>query len=548
MAVRTLVVWCPDWPVAAAAAVLDLPPQVPTAVLAAGRVFACSQLARAEGVRRGLRRREAQGRCPELIVVEHDPDRDARVFEPVVATVERLAPGVEVICPGTCAVVARGPVGYFGGESVAAERIVDEVATACGVEAQLGIADGIFAARLAARAGAIVAAGRSAEFLAPFDVSVLDRPELVDLLRRLGIRTLGGFARLPAADVVTRFGHDAALLHRRCRGLDERPVLARQPPPELVITAELDPPVARVDTAAFTARSLADQLHERLTGYGLACTRLGIEARTEHGEELARVWRHDGVLTAADVADRVRWQLDGWLAGTSRSGQSPTSADRPARTGVIGGSGGSGLAAGAEDPDGVPAGRPTAGIVRLRLVPVEIVEHAGLQLGLWGDAGAGRDRAHRALTRVQGMLGPNAVVTAVLGGGRGPVEQVRFVPWGDERVPALSDVPPWPGRLTGPAPATVIPQPLPVDVTDRGGTPVGVTGRHQVTAAPGRVVLPGAAPAEVTGWAGPWPVEERWWAPGEARRRARFQVCLADGRALLLSIESGRWWLEAVYD
>ena len=52
----------------------------------------------------------------------------------------------------------------------------------------------------------------------------------------------------------------------------------------------------------------------------------------------------------------------------------------------------------------------------------------------WGDAGEERDRAHRAITRVQGLLGPEAVVTAVLGGGRGFAEQVRLVPWGDERV------------------------------------------------------------------------------------------------------------------
>jgi protein ImuB len=43
-------------------------------------------------------------------------------------------------------------------------------------------------------------------------------------------------------------------------------------------------------------------------------------------------------------------------------------------------------------------------------------------------------------------------------------------------------------------------------------------------------------------------VEERWWDPAGARRRARLQVALADGRALLLIIEGGRWWIEATYD
>ena len=38
--------------------------------------------------------------------------------------VEEVAVGVEVIRPGACAMAARGPARYFGGEEAAAERIV----------------------------------------------------------------------------------------------------------------------------------------------------------------------------------------------------------------------------------------------------------------------------------------------------------------------------------------------------------------------------------------------------------------------------------------
>jgi len=512
---RTVVVWCPDWPVVAAAAEHDVSGHVPVAVVAANRVVACSEVARADGVRRGLRRREAQARCPSLVVLADDPSRDARLFEPVVAAVEELAPGVEVVRPGICAVAARGPSRWFGGDAAVAERLVDHVAQTCGVESQVGVADGSFAAGLAARRGLVVPPGASPQLLSPCPVEVLDRPELVDLLRRLGVRTLGDFAALPAPDVLTRFGSDGALAHRLARGLDARPLAARRPPVDLAVTSVLDPPVERVDAAAFAARTLAQRLSEGLRRQGLACTRLGIEARTEHDEELVRVWRHDGALTPGDIADRVRWQLDGWLTG--RSG------DR----------------------------RPTAGVALLRLVPEEVVEHSGLQLGLWGDVGEHDDRAHRALARVQGMLGPEAVVTAVLGGGRGPAERVRLVPWRDERTPAHPAEPPWPGRLPSPSPATVFTDPLPAMVLCADGTPVGVTGRQVVTAAPARVGVAGRPEREVLAWTGPWPADERWWDAANARRRARFQVVVdgdGDQRALLLVVEGGRWWVEGVYD
>ncbi|WP_405090540.1 DNA polymerase Y family protein [Micromonospora sp. NBC_01392] len=553
---RALLLWCPDWPVLAAEIVDGVPATDPVVVLHANRVVACSERARAEGIRRGLRRREAQGRCPQVTVVDHDPGRDARAFEPVVAAVEEVVAGVEVIRPGACATAARGPSRYLGGEEAAAERIVEHVAQSCAVESQVGIADGVFAAGLAAREGRIVPPGGTAAFLATRPVEALGRPALVDLLRRLGVRTLGDFAALPAGDVLARFGFDGALAHRLAAGRDDRPLAVRQPPADLTVTAEHDEPIDRVDAAAFAARTLAERLHERLAAYGLACTRLGIEAVTAHGQELHRVWRHDGLLTAAAIADRVRWQLDGWLSGSNGRGGA-----RPAR--------------------------PTAGIIRLRLVPDGVLAQAGLQPGLWGETGAERERAHRALNRVQGILGPEAVVTAVLGGGRSPADQVRLVPWGDERVPARPGPPPlpalpppgatpsvgsaesgraavragrrtgraravpeppWPGRIPPPAPAVVLPTPLAAEVHDAAGEPVVVSARLAVSAAPARLTVGAGRPAEISGWAGPWPVDERWWAPAEARRRARFQVCLVDGSALLLAVEGGQWLVEAIYD
>src|SRR3989440_8242921 len=211
---RTMVIWCPDWPVAAAGLVEDVPVHEPVAVLAANRVVACSEAARGEGIRRGLRKREAQSRCPNLVVVEHDPARDARAYEPVVVAIEELAPGVEVVRPGAVAVTARGPARYFGSEAAAAQRLVQHVAQACRVEAQAGVADGVFAAGLAARTGHLVPPGETPAFLAGIDVAALDRPDLVDLLRRLGVGTLGAFAALPHTDVLARFGADAALAHR----------------------------------------------------------------------------------------------------------------------------------------------------------------------------------------------------------------------------------------------------------------------------------------------------------------------------------------------
>ena len=84
-------------------------------------------------------------------------------------------------------------------------------------------------------------------------------------------------------------------------------------PPDLAETIELDPPATRVDEAAFAAKMLADRLLARLDELGLSCSQVVVEAETEHGERLTRCWRHEGALTPATLATRVRWQLDAWL-------------------------------------------------------------------------------------------------------------------------------------------------------------------------------------------------------------------------------------------
>jgi protein ImuB len=508
-----MVVWCPDWPVTAAASAVGCPPDAPVAVLDHGRVLASSAAARADGVRRGLRTRDAQSRCPALVVLPYDPALDNRAFEPVVTAIEALAPGVQVIRPGVCAVRARGPERFYGTETAAAAKLLDRIATYDVPDARIGIADGPFAAEQAARTTSfrqpvrVVGPGESAAFLAPLTVDVLERPELTDLLRRLGLRHLGAFAALPAAEVLTRFGPDGALAHRLAAGLDNRPVVARRPPPELAREVHLEPAVDRVDQVAFAVRGIADAFTAALAELGLVCTCVRVEVGTESGRVHEREWLHPRWFTAADLVDRVRWQLQGASTATSEV---------------------------------------TSPVTRVRLVPDRVDPVAAHADGLWG--GGPDEQIHRAMSRVQSMLGHGAVATVVLGGGRGPAQRQRLAPWGDPPLPAKPGGLPWPGSLPAPAPATVYPAPRPARVLAADGRQVGVDGRGVLSGEPASFAPDDDGTRPVAAWAGPWPVEERWWDTESARRLARFQIVGADGSAWLLMVENGRWWTEARYD
>ncbi len=73
----------------------------------------------------------------------------ARAFEAVVAVVEEFCPKVEVLRPGACAIGVRGPSRYFGGETELARKLTAAV-RAAGFPCAAGVADGLFAAELAA--------------------------------------------------------------------------------------------------------------------------------------------------------------------------------------------------------------------------------------------------------------------------------------------------------------------------------------------------------------------------------------------------------------
>ena len=539
MGVRTLAVWCPDWPVTAAGHGRD----EAVAVLAKGRVVACSEAARADGVAPGLRRRQAESRCSGLVIVDDDPARDARAFEPVIASVEEAAPAVEILRPGLCALPARGPARYYGSEPAAVTWITEAVERAtdpggCSV----GIADGSWAASQAARRGVIVspALRETERFLAALPVDVLDDPDLTDHFRRLGLRLLGDVAALPAASMLERFGPSGARAHRLASGRDERPHLPRVPPEDLAVSMGFDPPADRLDTVLFASRQLSAELAVRLEERVLGCTVLAVEAETAAGRTLVRRWRHEDGLTAQALSDRVRWQVEAWLLR------------------------------GGEDGSGV-----TGGLARLRLIPELVHPERGRQLGFWG-ASAADELVTGALVRMQGMLGAEAVATATLVGGRTPSARIRLTPWGEtppeaEARPGAAhggkigarggsarggsangargpERPVWPGRIPPPSPATVYAEPPGVALLDGAGEPVTVDERGHPSAEPAALRMPGTPPADVGAWAGPWLADERWWDPAARCRRARMQVLTLGGDAHLLAFDGDRWLLEATYD
>ncbi|MGZ0713099.1 DNA polymerase Y family protein (plasmid) [Coraliomargarita sp. W4R53] len=529
--VRSLVLWFPDWPVTALS--LDGPEPMnlarPIAVVENNLVVACSAAARAEGVKRGQRRRDAQSRCPRLVVVPSDAARDARAFSPVVAGIEEQAPGVQIIRPGMCALRVRGPARYYGGEAQAAAVLIEALRKRGLEGTRAGIADGPFTAEQAARLTSaaeptcIVSVDESAQFLAPLPVMVLGtmselsaeptsrarrastmpRGDLVSLLARLGVNTLGQFAAMSDDRVRERFGDRGIRLHALAGGSDSRRIEPRTPPPELHREVAFEPPLEIAEQVAFGMRIAAEEFIAGIGAVDLVCTELRVELIGDRGERSERVWLHPASFDASAVVDRVRWQL------------------------------------------GEDEGRLRSGVSLVRISPEAVDAASHHRPAIFGTGP--EERVHHALSRVQAMLGHRGVLTPAVGGGRWLTERQVLVPWGDRAVLAKERARPWPGSLPDPLPATVFPEVRAVEVTSLGGFLVEVDDRGSMSAVPGLFVEGGRKRA-IAQWAGPWPVVERGWDAARTRRAHRFQVVDADGIGWLLVCDRGSWAAEARYD
>ncbi|MCR1780990.1 DNA polymerase Y family protein [Nocardioides carbamazepini] len=544
---RTMVLWCPDWSVTAgmleladssagAGAGPDVDAAAPAVVLANNVVVVCNAAARAEGVRRGQRRRDAQARCPDVVLLAANPDRDARWFEPVLAVVEEVRPGVAPLRPGLLAVPAPGRYfarGGLDGEEAAAAVLAERLVRAGVWDSRFGAADDLYTAERAARQASpqaclSISSGGSGEFLRGLPVTVLadDGPEgaeLAGLLRRLGLMLLADFARLGAGEVANRFGSYGTDVWRRVQGRETTRLASRTPPPELACEISFEPPLESAEAVTFSVRTTAERFVVGLADRQLVATSVRIEAEFEEGVS-TRTWLHPRCFTSRDLVDRVHWQLQAGMASSGLRSRKSTGETIASAVTVV------------------------------RFLP-DVVEPAGDHAdGLWG--GGAEEQVVRGVARVQAMVGYDAVRIPVLQGGRGAADRQALVPWGERPVGLRPVDRPWPGRIPGPAPSRVFAAPLEAEVVDEAAVPVAVTPRGLVTGEPWRIRIDRHW-CPIASWAGPWPIDEGWWlasagssgAGSAAGRAARFQVVGVDGRAWLLCWRSpGSWEVEAAYD
>ena len=235
----------------------------------AGGVIDATPEATARGVRSGMGLREVVALCPEAIILSPHPLREAAVSERIVTGLEALSPLVEPDPerPGCCYVDLSGLERHLGPPPMAATGLLATVPPV--LRPRVGVAPGKFAARVAAGhagPGAVRVVDPSGvpSFLAKAAIAWLALPpETLLRFERLGIRTLGDLAALPASAVQARFGPVGRRAWELASGRDEERVLLRTQPTMIVEALDLPTPATSRETLLIALTRLALRAFDR---------------------------------------------------------------------------------------------------------------------------------------------------------------------------------------------------------------------------------------------------------------------------------------------
>lgn len=487
-------VWIPAFRLAVARLTNTIDPGAPV-ILAnrreRGRVLERSDAAAELGVQVGMTLTQAQAAAPGAHVLVEDPASTSARWTEVLDALDAASPLVEDAGWGLAFLEMHG----IGGGAAGWVAAVRAALASFDLPLQVGLGPNPFVARAAALAGdGVICTGDPASFVRPFSLELLDAGhEIRERLGLLGLHTLGDLAALPHGPFVRRFGPQATRWHEHARGIDRRRLCPR--PRALRIDRRLvgEGEARSEEAVLFALRTLVGYVVDDLGAAGKRAGRLVLALECENGD--------------------VREVATGVAMPTAQ----PTTLFDLLRTRL----------------EGITLDAPVVG---LRLA-AEQLEDGGVPLTLFAGREPDPDTLGIVLARLNVALGDGHALRPRVTAGARIERRYAFDPFALTSGASTT----WSGASPSALPASTTLQ-------FRMIAPRAVS----VQIAAGRPALVGSPAQRVMAYAGPWRIDEGWWAPAgrPAMRVARdeYDVLLEDGTLVRIARERTAWSVRGIYD
>ncbi|MBD5654368.1 MAG: hypothetical protein IAI50_04205 [Candidatus Eremiobacteraeota bacterium] len=448
------------------------------------------------GARAGMTLVQAAACAREAAIAVDDPIRGRTLWDRALDALDAASPSIEDAGDGVAFIEMRGIAGSESHYIASARDAFASDPELAALPLAVALAPNKFVARAAAlvRDGTIVHAGDERAFVAPLPVRVLglDRAT-IERLELFGVANLRTLAALPHGPFVRRFGAEAARWHALAGGVDDEPLVPRMRHVTIDRSLFGEGTAEREDQLLFALRSLVARVAEDLAFAGKRCGALRLDMECEDGE------RRPLFTTLAQPTSQTATMFDLLRARL----------------------------------EGVELRAPVVGLH----LAADRLEEGGTELSLFAGRDPDPEVVGIALARLEAALGPGTALRAHIVAGNRYEARVAYEPFTATNV----------ARSTRAALATSAERNTEGTLTYRVLAPR----RTEVRVRGGRPAYVGSL--AVVDAAGPWRVDEAWWAEaldtgGRPIQNDAYDVLLEDGALCRIVSEGARWFLCGTYD
>jgi protein ImuB len=246
------------------------------------------------GLTAGMALADAKAMYPALMVMDAEPQADARLLAAIADWCDRYTPLIGLDPPDGLMLDITGCAHLFGGEAALGRDIVRRLAQQ-DLAARVAVADTAGCAWATARFGAaslhIVPIGGTREALLPLQLAALRIvPQLQETLAQLGLKRIADVIDRPRAPLAARFGENFLRRLDQALGREEEPITPRLPVPACVAERRFAEPILLEADVLGTIEQLAHELARILERRGEGARRLAVA-----------LFRTDGKVARAEI-------------------------------------------------------------------------------------------------------------------------------------------------------------------------------------------------------------------------------------------------------
>ncbi len=266
--------------------------------------------ARAAGVNIGMTPPQAVARCPEILIKARSSAQEQAAGEMLLQVAFSFSPRIEASAPGVCTLDLKG-ISALENENrstleVYAQTIRGRYAE-FHLDARVGIAEiPDLALHAAHSAQSVRVVLNSDEFMAGLPIESMETsPEIVRVLHRWGIRTVGEFMALGKERLAERLDAEAIELFERASVLESRPLRLVTPPENYEESTEFENEIESLEPLLFFLRRFIGQISHRLDLVYLVVDELRLTLTLTSGAIYERTFRIPSATRNVDTLFRM---------------------------------------------------------------------------------------------------------------------------------------------------------------------------------------------------------------------------------------------------